>query len=156
MNTFWIGAERGYGEDGKFPDVTGSWRFAFILPTSGSVTEKSASETVHFTKVLDLEITNISVDEAAINFCIAPAQRTEEPNYRFSDTGEMDDLPDMTTFTAIAYLSDGTAIPMNETSSSYDGVEEWCHIHFVAPVDPAEIVAVVFSDGVEEFKVPLE
>ena len=156
MNTFWIYAERGYGEDGKFPDVTGSWSFAFTLPASGAVTEKSASEIVHFTEILDLEIYNISVDEAAINFCIAPAQRTEEPNYRFSDTGEMDDFPDMTTFTAVAYLSDGTAIPTNETSGSYDGVEEWCHIHFVAPVDPAEIVAVVFSDGIEEIKVPLE
>ena len=152
MNTFWISA----GEDGMLPDVTGKWSFAFTLPASESVTEKASAETVHFTKVLDLEIYNISVDETAINFCIAPAKRTAEPNYRFSDTGEDLGLPDITTFTAVAYLADETAIPTNETTASYDGVEEWCHIHFVAPVDPTEIVSVVFSDGVDEIKVSLK
>lgn len=153
MNTFWIGTEEGYGEDGMLPDVTGKWSFAFSLPASASNTEKTSTETIHFTKVLDLKIYNISVDETAINFCITPADRAEEPNYRFSDTGEMTEFPDVANFTAVAYLADGTAIPTNETSGSYDGIEEWCHIHFVAPVDPSEISSVVFSDGVDEIEV---
>ena len=153
MNTFWIYAEKGYGEDGKFPDVTGKWSFAITLPASESVTEKTSAETIHFTKVLDLEIYNISVNESAINFCVEPAERAEEPNYRFSDTGEMTEFPDVVNFTAVAYLADGTAIPTNETSGSYDGTEEWCHIHFVAPVDPSEVSSVVFSDGIDEIEV---
>ena len=150
MSTFWM-----YTEEGKLSDVTGSWGFAFTLPASESVTEKASSETVHFTKVLDLEIYNISVNESAINFCVEPAERAVEPNYIFSNTGEYDEMPDMVTFTVVAYLEDGMAVPTNECSGSYDGVEEWYHIHFVAPVDPAEIVAVVFSDGAEEIKVSL-
>ncbi len=145
--------------DGELPNVTGTWNFEFLLPAGEAVEAKTSDAVLQFDSGITLEISEISVDEKECSFTVA----SDTEDYIFLAGGEMAKLaqtaqPDMEVFTVDAKMADGTLVPSNGGGMSFNeatGLDEWT-IEWSAPLNPEEVVALVFSDGTTEIEVPLQ
>ena len=66
--------------------------------------------------------------------------------------------PDAPFYSVEARLEDGTCVPTTGASMSLNeesGMDEW-NIRWMAPIDPATVVSLVFTDGTAEQEIPLE
>ena len=66
--------------------------------------------------------------------------------------------PDAPFYSVEARLEDGTCVPTTGASMSLNeesGMDEW-NVRWMAPVDPATVVSLVFTDGTAEQEIPLE
>ena len=138
--------------------VSGSWSFAFPLPASESAQAVAAEQTAAFTAIQNLEVSQIVLTESGVSFTAV----YETDDYAFAVDGAEAELaraaqPDFTIFTVSALLADGTTIPSGHGHATGDGqgTELWT-IDWAAPVDPATVTALVFSDGVTQTEIPLD
>lgn len=146
-------------KDNTEPHVTGTWNFAFLLPESETVEENTSDVVLNFDSGIAMELSGISVKETGCKFSVV----TEADNYLFSAGGENAELaraaePDMMVFTVDVVMADGTKVPSSGSSmDTYEGsnVDEWT-IEWSAPLKPADVVSLIFSDGTTEIEVPLQ
>ena len=137
--------------------VSGSWSFAFSLPASESAEAVFTDQTASFTGIQDLEVSQIVLTESGVSFAVV----FETDDYAFAVDGDEAELaraamPDFTIFTVSARLEDGSTIPSGHSHATGDGqgAEFWT-IDWAAPVDPATVTALVFSDGVSQVEIPV-
>ena len=137
--------------------VSGSWSFAFPLPESTSAQAVAIQQTASFTAIQNLEVSQIVLTESGVSFTAV----FETDDYAFAVDGIEAELaraaqPAFTILTVSAQLSDGSTIPSGHGHATGDGqgAEFWT-IDWAAPVDPATVTALVFSDGVNQVEVPV-
>lgn len=155
MNTFWISATD--AED-TLPDVTGTWNFAFLLPQVEATEAQTSDEVLNFENGVTLELSDITVEASGCKFAV----QTETDEYFFTAGGENAALaraaePDLLAFTVDALMADGTTVPSDGGGMSYDAEQDadlWS-IDWTAPLDPADVVSLIFSDGTTEIEVPM-
>ncbi len=146
-----------YGEE-EDTSVTGTWNFAFLLPQTEAMEAQTSDEVLSFENGVTLELSDISVEESGCRFTV----KTETDEYFFAAGGENAALaraaePDLLAFTVDARMADGTTVPSNGGGMSYDEAADadmW-HIDWAAPLDPEDVVSLIFSDGTTEVEVPL-
>ena len=146
------------GTDNEELEVSGSWCFAISLPETNTAEASGTEETLVFQKDLALTVRDILVEENGCSFTV----ETDTDDYFFAADGENAALamaaePDSHCFTVSALLKDGTQVPSNGSSMTFDEETEldaW-QISWAVPLDPAEVGKLVFSDGTEEQAVSL-
>ena len=162
LTEVWYGDQADMLEASK---VYGSWSFSVPLPESERAETKASNDVLSFDTTLEfengviLEIRKIEVDEIGCHFSVV----TENEEYIFvGGDGDQAALaraaqPDAPCFTVYACLNDGSMAygGAGMTWEPHGDTDEWT-LEWAAPVDPACIDALIFSDGSNEIKVPLE
>ena len=146
------------GPQGEVPEIHGTWTFEFVLPASDESGAVISDQELGFSGDVVLHISGLSVDDRGVSFTV----ETDNEEYVFAGSGEQAKLarmaePDVPFFTVEAKLNDGTIIPTgpgNMTLDDQTGLDQWT-IEWAAPLDPAQIDALVFSDGTEQFEIEL-
>lgn len=153
MNTFWM-----HSEEGKLPDVMGTWNFAFLLPQSEAAEAKTSDAVLNFDGGITLEISGINVTESGCGFTVV----TDNNEYIFANNGEeammaAAAMPDAPIYTVEVKLADGTQVPSDGASMSHDETngDQW-KISWASPLEPSNVVSLIFSDGTTEIEVPLD
>ena len=146
------------GPQGEVPEIHGTWTFEFVLPASDESGAFSSDQELDFSGDVVLHIGSLSVDDQGVSFTV----ETDNEEYVFAGSGEQAELarmaePDVPFFTVEAKLNDGTIIPTgpgNMTLNDETELDEWT-IDWAAPLDPAEIASLEFSDGVDMIEIPI-
>ena len=138
--------------------VEGNWTLAVTLPESDATLPVDAQQNAEFTGDLNFTVERIQVTTDSVQFrLVAPSN-----DYVIVGTDMLELAkaaePDAPFYSVEALLTDGTSVPTTGASMSYDeesGMDEWS-IQWVAPIDPETVVALIFSDGTSQQKIPLE
>lgn len=146
------------GPQGEVPEIHGTWTFEFVLPASDESGAVISDQELDFSGDVVLHISGLSVDDRGVSFTV----ETDNEEYVFAGSGEQAELarmaePDVPFFTVEAKLNDGTTIPTgpgNMTLNDETELDEWT-IDWAAPLDPAEIASLEFSDGVDVIEIPI-
>lgn len=142
-------------------EVSGNWNFAFPLPESDAVETKEVlvpDQTLFFSNGKTLEISEIVISENMITFCAATTKFTTSDGAASLDQ-DMEEFPmmrdKMAYYLVEAVQEDGTIVPTNVAGRRDDGSNRW-DIRWAAPINPATVSALRFSNGTEEIEIPLQ
>ncbi len=146
------------GKDTEEVEVSGKWSFAIALPETNTAEARGTEETLVFQNDLVLTVRDILVEENGCSFAV----ETDFDDYFFAADGENAALamaaePDSHCFTVSALLKDGTQVPSDGSSMTFDEKTEldvW-QIQWAVPLDPSEVTKLVFGNGAEEKAVSL-
>ena len=146
--------------DGEMQEqtVAGDWKISVVLPESDTSVVISAQENAVFEGELNFSVEQIQVTADDLRFeLIAPSD-----DYVIVGTDQLELAkaaePDAPFYSVEARLEDGTCVPTTGASMSLNeesGMDEW-NIRWMAPIDPATVVSLVFTDGTAEQEIPLE
>jgi hypothetical protein len=140
-------------------EVSGTWSFAISLPAVEAAQRRSFDTVLNFSGDVTLTITDIALTENGCTFNV----ETDNNDYIFTNSGEEADLahaaePDAPIFTVDAKLADGTTVPCIQAGMQYNSaadLDRWS-ITWAVPVDPEEVVSLVFSDGNTREEISME
>lgn len=139
--------------------LEGLWSFEVPLPESDSTERKEATSAMRFSSDVTLEIMDITVTDTAVSFAVD--SNTER--YNITGATAFADMmrnaePDTTILTIEARAADGSMIPFGSAGRALEeatGLDLW-NISWAAPLDPSQITALIFSDGITAVEIPLE
>ena len=137
--------------------VEGSWRFLLPIPESDAVDNAEIREDISFTGPLDITLTEIQLTESGLTFDIkAPSNDYVVIGTDMLPLAKAAE-PESTFYTVEALLEDGTRVPSDGANMSLNeetGMDQW-QIRWVAPIDPSQVVSLIFSDGETEQEVQM-
>ena len=144
------------GPQEETPEIHGTWTFKFTLPQSETPEFVVSEETLSFSGGVEMEIRDIVLRESDVEFVAV----TENSDYIFVGSGTQAELarmaePDKICLTVEAVLQDGTLVPTTGIHMGRDpnSMGHLWSIDWAAPLDPAQIATLVYSDGAERFEV---
>ena len=147
------------GPQGEVPEIHGTWTFEFALPASDESGTVSLEQELDFSGGVVMHISCLSVDDQGVSFTV----ETDNEEYVFAGSGVQAELaraaePDQLCLTVEAVLQDGTLVPTTGSRMGHDpdSTEHSWSIDWAAPLDPAQITSLVFSDGTTEIEVPMD
>ncbi len=138
-----------------FDDFTktfcGPWNFEFTLPECEEVKALTVEKTVEFDDGTVLTVSDISLSEGSVEFCFT----SEADNVMLlsEDAGDIADMeaadPGVQFYVFAIYLADGTQVPISAGVAQYneDMGRTECAFYLEIPVNPEEVVSLVFTDG---------
>lgn len=147
-----------YDGEEKSREIEGSWNFEFTLPEGEDAEPVKVEQEMSFDCGVTLLVTDVEITESGCHFTV----ETDTDEYYFVDgaTAELARAaqPELIQLTVDAELTDGTLVPCSGASMSMNEEtlkDEWT-IEWAAPLDPATVKSLVFSDGETEFTIELE
>lgn len=137
--------------------VEGQWIFSFLLPESETAASVSADATLNFESGVVLTLHGIAVSESGCSFSV----EANSDEYSFVESNLLELVkaaePELQHYAVTANLSTGGTASSGGVHMSYNedtGEDDWS-IEWSAPLDPAQVVSLVFTDGDTEQIVPV-